>query len=109
MVSVYSALNPDPIQNLTATVDTHKTSVTLNWDPPANARHAGDVTKYQIRFWNWAELKDIMKVVNGSTTNIVITRESGLRPLTQFTFEVRACSGDSVSQEWKPVSTFVGM
>ena len=108
MVSVCSALNPDPVQNLTAAVDTHKPSVTLNWNPPANAGYAGDVTKYQIRFWNWAVLKDSTIVVNGSTTTTVITRESGLRPLTQFTFEVRACSGDSVSPEWKPVSTFVG-
>ena len=47
--------------------------------------------------------------VNGSTTTTVITRESGLRPLTNTTFEVRACNGEDVSQEWRTVSTFVGM
>ena len=48
------------------------------------------------------------KVVNGSTTSSVITRESGLRPLTTFTFKVRAYSGDDVSREWRTVSRFIG-
>ena len=114
MISIlYSGLTPGLVQNLTATVDRHRPSVTLNWDPPANARYAGDVTKYQIHFWpNQLKSKHYSsgkKEVKGSTTAIVITRESGLRPQTTFTFEVRACSGDSVSQEWKPVTTFVGM
>jgi len=90
-------------------VDTHKPSVTLNWDPPANARHAGDVTKYQIRFWDRRKNCYIEKILSGSTTTATITRDSGLRPLIKFTFEVRACSGDNVSQEWRTVSTFVGM
>ena len=29
---------------------THEPSVTLKWDPPANASSEGDVTKYQVRF-----------------------------------------------------------
>jgi len=100
---------------LTATVDVHKPSVTLNWDPPANAKDPRDITNYQIRFWDndrdLSKLKcyNSVKLVKGSTTNIVITRESGLRPLTTFTFEVRARSGDNICQEWKSVSTFVGM
>ena len=96
-------------------MDTRKPSVTLNWDPPANAKHPGDVTNYQIRFWDndrdLSKLKccNSVKPVKGSTTNIVITRESVLRPLTTFTFEVRACSGDNVSHNWKTASAFVGM
>ena len=113
---IYStALTPDAVQNLTATVDTHKPSVTLKWDPPANAGNVGDVTKYQVRFWNkgcyWDKERSCYndKNVNGSTTTTVITRESGLRPLTTSTFEVRACCGDDISQKWRTVSTFVGM
>ena len=89
-------------------MDTHKPSVTLNWDPPANAGYAGDVTGYQIHFRD--EAKDCYNemVVRGSATTAVITRESGLRPLTAFTFEVRAFCGDNVSRDWMTASTFVG-
>ena len=105
----YTALTPDPVQNLTATVNTHKPSVTLKWDHPANAGYPGDVTKYQVRFWDEEKGFYNEEIVNGSTTTTVITRELGLRSLTKTTFEVRACSGDDVSQEWRTVSTFVGM
>ena len=36
-IDVSTALTLDPVQNLKATVDTHEPSVTLKWDPPANA------------------------------------------------------------------------
>ena len=107
---LFTALTPDPVQNLTAAVDSHKPSVTLKWDPPANAGYPGDVTEYQVRFWdkkNWYNVKRVN--LNGSTTTTVITRESGLRPLATSTFEVRACSDYGVSQKWTTVSTFVGM
>ena len=90
-------------------MDSHKPSVTLKWDPPANAGHLGDVTKYQIRFWDKEKGCYNEKTVDGSTTTTVITRESGLRPLTETTFEVKACSGDDVSPEWRTVTTFFGM
>ena len=89
-------------------MDPHKPAVTLKWDPPANAGDVGDVTKYQVRLWDKEKGCYNENTVNGSTTTIVITRESGLRPLTETTFEVRACSGDDVSQE-STVSRFVGM
>ena len=82
--------------------------MTLKWGPPANAANAGDVTNYQVRFWDKQKEHYNEKTVNGSTTTTVITRESGLTPLTTSTFEVRACSGDDASQEWRTVSTFVG-
>ena len=104
---IATALIPDPVQNLTAAVDASKPAVTLKWDPPANAGCTGDVTEYQVRF-HGKEKGCYKKVVNGSSTTTVITRESGLRPLTTFTFEVRARSGDDVSKEWRNVSTFVG-
>ena len=91
-----------------ASVNTHKPSVTLKWDPPANAVHIGNVTKYQIRFRDIEKGCCNEKMVNGSTTATVIARKSGLRPLTMYTFDVRACSGDDVSPEWRTVSAFVG-
>ena len=106
---LFTALTPDPVQNLTAAVDSHKPSVTLKWDPPANAGYPGDVTNYQVRFWDKERSCYNDKNVNGSANTTVITRESGLRPLTETTFEVRACTCDDVSQEWRTVTTFVGM
>ena len=110
MIYIATALTPDPVQNLTAVVDTHTPSVTLNWDPPANAAHAGYVTKYEIHLQDHNDSNfNGEKVVNGSTTTTVITRESGLRPLSTFTFGVRAYCRDGVNQSWPTVSTFVGM
>ena len=109
-IDISTALTPDPVQNLKATVDTHGPSVTLKWDPPGNASSEGDVTKYQVCFRGKENCCYIEKTVDGSTTITVITRESGFRPLTDTTFEVRACchSGDAVSREWRTVSKFVG-
>ena len=90
-------------------MDIHKPSVTLNWDPPANAAYTGYVTKYEIHFQDIDSCFHGKKVVKGSTTTTIITRKSGLRPLTTFTFKVRAYSGDGVSREWRTVSRFIGM
>ena len=110
LIYVAAALTPGPVQNLTAVVDTHTPSVTLNWDPPANAAHAGYVTKYEIHLQDRNDNSfHGEKVVNGSTTTTVITRESGLRPLSTFTFKVRACSRGNASQEWMAISRFIGI
>ena len=109
ILSFTIALTPDPVLNLTASVDAHKPAVTLNWDPPANAGYPGDVTKYQVRFWDKEKGCYNESIVDGSSTTTIITRESGLRPLTETTFEVRACSSDDASQKWRTVSAFVGM
>ena len=103
-----TALTPGPIQNLKVGVDSHKPAVTLKWDPPANAGYPGDVTDYHIRFWDNISCCYKEKYLDGSITTTVIKTESGLRPLTISTFEVRAHSGANVSQEWMTVSTFVG-
>ena len=108
-MTVEDVFYSDTVENLTARVDTHKPTVSLKWDPPANAGVVGDVIKYQVRFWDKKNGCYNEKLVDGSTTTTVITRESGLRPLTPSTFEVRACSGGNLSQEWRTVSTFVGM
>ena len=108
MIYIATALTPDPVQNLTAVVDTHMPSVTLNWDPPANAAYAGYVTKYEVHFNNDISFHG-EKVVNGSVTTTVITRESGLTPLSTFTFKVRAYGGGNASQEWTTESRFIGI
>ena len=90
-------------------MDIHKPSVTLKWDAPANAGCTGDVTSYEIHFWDEEKGCYNETTVNGSSTTAVITRETGLRPLTETSFEVRACSGDDVCPEWRTVTTFVGM
>jgi len=83
--------------------------VSLKWDPPTNAAFAGDITKYKICFWHKEKGTYNEKIVDGSASMTVITRASGLIPLTTCKFQMRAYSGDDVSQESKTVSTFVGM
>lgn len=109
LLLLYPALTPKPIRNLRAIVDKSKPSVRLNWDPPTNAAYAGYVTKYHICFWDKEKGCYREKSVDGSTTTAIFTRETGLRPLTLSTFEVRACSGDDVSPECRTVSAFLGM
>ena len=45
--------------------------------------------------------------MNGSTTSITLSEESGLSLHTTFTFEVRAQSGDDFG-EWEVVSELIG-
>ena len=45
--------------------------------------------------------------MNGSTTSIVLSEDSGLSLHTTVTFEVRAQSGDDFGV-WKVVSAFIG-
>ena len=103
-------LVPDTVENLKTDVNPNIPSVTLTWAPPLileNATTISDVSSYHIRFkpnrgQNYEEA-----FVDGSTTSIVLNRESGLTTHTTFTFEVRAQSGDDMGQ-WKSVSAFVG-
>ena len=107
-----SALNPDPVENLKIHVDPCIPSVTLTWAPPQNSGVGSpdsclDVSRYLIRFkprgaWHYKEI-----TVDGSTTSLVLKRDSGLTAHTTSIFEVRAESGDNVGQ-WKTVSAFVG-
>ena len=109
-----SALDPDPVENLKIHMDPSVPSVTLTWAPPQNSGLASpdsclDVSKYHIRFkpkgtWRY---KEMTVDPHGSTTSLVLKRESGLIPHTTFIFEVKAQSGDRLGQ-WKTVSAFVG-
>ena len=105
-----SALNPDPVESLKIHVDSCIPSVTLTWAPPQNSGVGSpdsclDVSRYLIRFKPRGTRHDI--TVDGSTTSLVLKRESGLIPHTTSIFEVRAQCGDYLGQ-WKTVSAFVG-
>jgi len=69
----------------------------LKWDPPANAGYPGYVTKYWICFLDSENVCYGMKVLNGFTTETVITGvlESSK---TSSSIKVMAYSGENVSQ-----------
>ena len=108
---MFAALKPGKVQNLRSTLTPHEASLTLNWDQPNNISTAGDVTAYDIRFKESGggggnSYYSIM-TVNVPARSIRLTRESGLKPLTKYAFEVRArnfhCQG-----EWSCISDYIG-
>ena len=101
---------PDTVEKLKINVNPKIPSVTLNWGPPLileTGTRISDISRYHIRFKQNRGRHYEEAFVDGSTTSIVLTRESRLTTHTTFTFEVRAQSGDDVGQ-WKAVSAFVG-
>ena len=108
---LFAALKPGEVQNLRSTLNPIEASLTLNWDQPINTTTAGDVTAYDIRFiisgnGGGNNYYSIM-TVNAPARSIHLTRESGLKPLTKYTIEVRArnfhCQG-----EWSCISEYIG-
>ena len=105
---------PGKVQNLWSTTDTSQASVTLNWDKPDNVKAAGDVTTYDIRFKAYGlDLDDLFQEYSGVTvkapaTSVLLTRQSGLTPLTKYKFEVRA-RNDGHEGRWSGVSGYSGM
>ena len=96
----------DPVQNLTAAVDTCKPFLTLKWDPPANVE---DVTAYEIRY-KPSNLQWISpyNTVNAPTTRLILARKSGLNSPVTYHFEVRARDADCEGQ-WSRFSMYNGM
>ena len=97
-----------PVQNLTVTMDTHKPSVMLKWDPPDNA---GDVQTYDIRYRpskSWWIAPYHRTTVNTPATQVFLTRENGLKLFVTYDFEVRARNADHVGQ-WIRVSKYTGL
>ena len=97
----------DPVQNLSAAVNQYNPSVTLNWEPPGNVRDAEELAEYHIRFKPFGDKDYVETTVTGSTTKTVLTRDSGLVPLKNYHFQVRAQSG-CCKGEWKEVTSFYG-
>ena len=99
-------LTPDI--NLTATVDTHKPSVMLKWDPPENA---GEVQTYDIRYRpskSWWITPYHRTTVKTPATQVLLTKEDGLKLFLTYDFEVTARNTDFVGQ-WIRVSKYMGM
>jgi len=104
---ICAALVPDPVQNLSATVDKDIPSVTLSWICPGNIQIVQELTEYHIHFKPCGNKEYFEKTVTGSTTSIVLTRGSGLVPLKDYHFQVCAQS-NCYKGEWKEVTSFYG-
>ena len=86
--------------------------LTLNWDLPTNVTNAGDVTAYDIRFkasgGEGGNGYYSVMTMNAPARSIHLTRESGLKPFTKYTFEVRA-RNCHYRGNWSCISQYVGM
>ena len=67
----------------------------------------GEVTAYDIRFRPDGEDAYHEENVDGCNRIIVFTKESGIKPLTTYNFEVRARI-DVAEGKWKEVSQYIG-
>ena len=108
MVSILAALHPDPVRNLSVTVNENIPTVTLSWNPPANIQNTDELNEYHI------DVVGNCEGHNGTTfrvsttyTSAVLTRESGLDPLENYHFQVCAQSGREEGER-KHVSAFYG-
>ena len=94
-------------------MDPNVPCATLTWDPPQNVKKTGipssllSNSKYNIRFKPKGREHYNEVDVDGSTTSVVLKRESGLIPLTTSMFEVRAQCGDNLGK-WKAISRYIG-
>ena len=103
---------PDPVQNLTLTLDRNKPILTLNWVPPKNVdfRNPAELTRYDIWFkaqslegYNWN-----CQTVPSSSTTLTLTRKSGLVLDHVSQFSVRAQNYDHRAGEWASVTQMIG-
>ena len=86
-------------------------SMFLEWDRPINCETGQDVTAYDVRFKQCTSLdkKDYcMMTVKAPERNILLTRESGLKPLKIYKFEVRARNA-GYEGNWSEISEYIGM
>ena len=106
--SINLALTPGPVQNLTAVVDAHAPSVTLNWDPQDNQYESGTpITKYDVSFKPEEGEHYNERTIEASTTSIVLGRDLGLKPLLNYDFKVRARNA-YIAGRWETVKKYVG-
>ena len=108
-----AAMMPDPVQNLTLTLDRNKPTLTLNWVPPSNVdfHNPEELTCYDIWFkpqnlegYNWN-----CHTVPSSSTTLTLTRKSGLELDLVSQFSVRAQNYDHRAGEWASVTQMIGM
>ena len=92
-------------------MDSSTGSLTLEWDRPINCETGQDVTAYDIRFKPCTSLdkKDYcMMTVKAPARNIILTRESGLKPLKNYELEVRA-RNTGYEGNWSGILEHIGM
>ena len=108
-----AAMTPDPVQNLTLTLDRNKPTLTLNWVPPSNVdfHNPEELICYDIWFkpqnlegYNWN-----CQTVPSSSTTLTLTRKSGLELDLVSQFSVRAQNYDHRAGEWASVTQMIGM
>ena len=104
---------PDPVQNLTLTLDRNKPTLTLNWVPPSNVdfRSPAELMHYDIWFkpQNLEEYDGNCQTVPSSSTTLTLTRKSGLVLDHVSQFAVRAQNYDRRAGEWVSVTQMIGM
>ena len=86
-------------------------SLILEWDRPMNCETGQDVTAYDIRFKPCTCLEKkgyCMMTVKAPARNILLTRESGLKPLKNYEFEVRA-RNTGYEGNWSGILEHIGM
>ena len=109
--TILAALVPGPVKHLKIDVDLIVPSATLTWDQPKNLTRTETQSFlpniYNVRFKPEGRDHYDEMDVDGSTTSVVLKRESGLIPLTTSMFEVRAqCAGNL--GKWKAISRYIG-
>lgn len=110
-LSHFLDLFPGGVQNLRANRDTSIPSVMLEWDKPSNCETDQDVTSYDIRFRPSGSPDEegyCNMTVRAPATSIVLTRESGLTPLVDYEFEIRAKT-PGYDGKWSSKSKYIGM
>ena len=83
----------------------------LEWDKPTNCETDQDVTAYDVRFKPCTSLerKDYqMMTVKATARNIILTRESGLKLLKNYQFEVRTRNA-GYEGKWSGTLEHIGM
>ena len=103
------ALVPRQVQNLRSVLNTNQPSLTLKWDRPKNAIADKDVTAYEISYRaSQSRERYCVKTMKASQTSILLTRKSGLKPLTTYDFIVQA---RNAAREGLPstISKYIGM
>ena len=106
----HAALDPDPVINVSVSLEPTVPSITLTWEPPTNAINAEMVTKYkyQLRISSVGVEQCTKLTVDGSTTRVVLTRELGLTSLVHYHLQVRPMAGDDAG-DWRSVTAYFGM
>lgn len=108
--SVSSALVGE-VRNLTATLQPNhesesETFVVLQWDAPSKDTE-DKITAYDIRFRPDGEDAYCEESVDGCNRMILLTKSSGIKPLTTYSFEVRARI-EVAEGKWKAVLQYIG-